>query len=154
MSAGPQTRQATRRGGPARGGFALIEVLVSLTLLAVGIVGVLTAVLSALDLQQDTDLRYRAALILQDKLEEVSFAPYGGEVARGVSADGRFSWTIIGTPWQGMPTGDDRGREAADEEEIGIYEVRVEVSWETTRGTRRLSATQLASVVPQPEDLP
>ena len=151
MSAGPH---GARRGGPAPGGFALIEVLVSLTLLAVGIVGVLTAVLSALDLQQDTTMRYRAGLILQDKLAEVSLATYGGEIARGVSADGRFSWTIIGTPWQGRPSEDGRDGDRTDEDGIDLYEVRVEVSWETNRGIRRLSATQLASVVPRLEVAP
>ena len=148
-------QQATRRGAAA-GGFALIEVLVSLTLLAVGIVGVLSAVLAALDLQQDAAMRYRAGLILQDKLSETLLVPYGGETARGVSADGLFSWTIIGAPWQGLTQAAERTRPEADgaEDADRLYEIRVEVSWETGAGIRRLNATQLVSMSPGVEVVP
>lgn len=150
IAAAPRPRRPHPRG------FALIEVLVSLTLLAVGIVGVLTAVLSALDLQKDTAMRYRAGLILQDKLAEIQLVPYHGEAIRGLSADGQFAWTVLAAPWQGMPESAERNRRDRDSDEaaIDLYEVHVEVSWSAGAATRRLSATELVCVSPREEAEP
>jgi len=139
----------TPRRQPAAG-FALLEVLVSLTLLAVGLVAVLTGVLTALDVQKDTALRYRAGLLLQDKLAETLLVPYGGEAVRGVSADGCFDWTVIGAPW------DDGIRDPADgnDGQVRIYEIVVDVSWQTDDGTRHLSATQLVGAALETEGAP
>lgn len=148
-------RQPGARRQHSRRGFALLEVLVSLTLLAVGIVGVLTAVIAALQLQEDAKLRYRAGLILNDRLGETALGAYRGETVRGVSADGLFEWTIAGTPWQGLPREEARqpgeeGTEIADR----LCEVRVEVSWRTPRGPRHVQASQLVSLPPGEEVAP
>ena len=150
---------------PTGNGFVLIEVLVSLTVFAVGIMAVLTAVLSALDLQKDATLRYRAGLILQEKLAQTVFEPYGG-IVQGVSADGVFSWKVVGEPWNGSPqaggrqtvkrgrTGKSRNRETREAPEPGdisgrLFQVAVDVSWRTGDGTRRITATQLVHTDPR-----
>ncbi len=144
-------------------GFVLIEVLVSMTLFSVGIMAVLTAVLSALDLQKDSSLRYRAGLILQEKLAETVLVPYSGQPVRGISADGVFSWTVAGEPWTGAPqvgkkkekTGrkpkTDKRRVKREEPETGdtssrLFQVAVDVSWQTSKGIRSINATQLVHV--------
>jgi prepilin-type N-terminal cleavage/methylation domain-containing protein len=131
-----------------RTGFALIEVLVALTLLAVGTVGVLSAVLSALDVQRDAALRHRAGLLLQDKLAEVRVAPYAGRTTGGVTDDGLLRWTVVGAPWEGSPEMPHQGRRrrGAPIEVLPVYEVRVEVAWQGARGEGRVAATGLAGV--------
>ncbi len=143
-------------GTPSTQGFVLIEVLVSMAIFAIGIMAVLTAVLSALNLQKDSALRYRASLILHDKLMETSLISYNGEPMRGLSADGVFSWTVAGERWAAAPERDDqkksssKGRQKNQENETPdlaslVYQVAVDVSWETRRGTRHLNATQLVN---------
>ena len=134
-------------------GFALIEVLVSLAILSTGLVAVLTAVLSALDLQKDSAKRYRAGLILQEKLGEVTTVPYRGRYMRGVSPDSLFSWSVNGAPWAGAPKlPPTKGRTAAVDTLVNqVFEVEVDVSWWTTKGIRNIRATQLVRVSPDVE---
>ena len=122
-------------------GFALLEVLVALTLLAVGLVAVLTSALAALDLQKDSAMRTRAGFILRDKLAETQLAPYGGETVRGVSTDGRFEWSIVGVPWSGDARNDADGRGG-----VAVYEVVVDVAWMEDGSPRSVAATQLVTV--------
>ena len=131
-----------------RSGFALIEVLVALTLLAVGTVGVLSAVLSALDVQRDAALRHRAVLLLQDKVAEVRVAPYGGGTTGGVTDDGLLRWTVVGAPWEAAPEAPRQGRRrrGAPVEVLPVYEVRVDVTWPGARGEGRVWATALAGM--------
>lgn len=135
-------------------GFVLLEVLVSLTVLAVGIMAVLTGVLSTLQLQKDAAMRFRAGLIMQDKLAEAFFAPYDGQTRAGTSVDGLFIWTIAGEPWADMPqvikedSKPEDGQTDADTADE-IFQIAIDVSWQTTRGTRRLTATQLVRVAPE-----
>lgn len=134
-----------------RNGFALLEVLVAMTVLAVGVMAVLTAILSVLDLQKDSAQRFRAGLVLQDKLGAMAFAPYNGEPMRGISADGLFTWTISGTPWTGAPHLE--GMEKPDDENklANLFQVSVVVSWLTTKGTRSIDASQLVQILPAVE---
>ncbi|MBU8869871.1 MAG: prepilin-type N-terminal cleavage/methylation domain-containing protein [Gemmatimonadales bacterium] len=137
-------------------GFALIEVMVSLAILAIGLVAVLTAVLSALNLQKDSANRFRAGLILQEKLSEITMVQYNGRTMHGVSPDSLFSWSVRGAPWAGAPPElpDAKGRTAAADTLVNpVFEVEVDVSWWTTRGTRTLSATQLVRVFSDMETL-
>ena len=144
-----------RRRDASASGFVLIEALVSVTVFAVGIMAVLTAVLSALDLQKDSALRYRAGLILQDKLAETLLVPYSGEPLRGISADGLFSWTVTGEPWTGAPQiGDQEQEEATARPSCQLFAVIVDVSWQTTRGPRSIAADQLVRVCTQAEVAP
>ena len=137
-------------------GFALIEVLVSLTILSVGLVAVLTAVLSALDLQKDSARRYRAGLILQEKLGELTAVPYRGRHLQGTSSDGLFDWTINGGPWKGAPKPPQENRRTTEVDTLinRIFEVEVDVSWWTSKGPRRISATQLVRLSPDVEGHP
>ncbi|MCK9995634.1 MAG: hypothetical protein KAH56_05050 [Candidatus Krumholzibacteria bacterium] len=132
---------------------------------SIGIMAVLTSVLSALDLQKDSTLRYRAGLILQEKLAESVLVPYNGEPMRGISADGVFSWTVAGEPWTGAPrvekkktktnktkTSKTRGKEKepkTDDALIELFQMAVNVSWQTNKGTRSINATQLVHLFPQ-----
>jgi prepilin-type N-terminal cleavage/methylation domain-containing protein len=127
------------------GGFALVEVLVALALLAVGTVGVLSAVLAARAAPRDAALRHRAALLLQDKYGEILTAPYAGESIHGVSDDGLMRWTVIGVPWEGAPERpvEGRRRRGAPVEVLPIYEVRVDVSWRSHRGEGRVETRGL-----------
>ncbi|RKX33860.1 MAG: hypothetical protein DRP71_09045 [Verrucomicrobia bacterium] len=138
----------------SRSGFVLIEVLVSMVVFSVGIMAVLTSVLSALDLQKDSTLRYRAGLILQEKLAESILVPYNGQPMRGISADGVFSWTVAGEPWTGAPQVEKKktkvsrktkgGKKAKSEDASSeLFQMAVEVSWQTNKGTRSINATQL-----------
>lgn len=133
------------------GGFALLEVLVSLTVLAVGVMVVLTAILSVLDLQKDSAQRFRASLVLQDKLGAVAFTPYNGEPMRGLSTDGLYSWTVSGSPWTGAPHLEDKKKPDGESNTANLFQVTVNVSWLTTRGTRSASASQLVQVLPNME---
>jgi prepilin-type N-terminal cleavage/methylation domain-containing protein len=150
----PLTTACPRAPRPTRAkahGFVLIEVLVSLTILAVGIMAVLTGVLSTLRLQKDTAMRFRAGLIMQDKLAEAFFVSYDGQRWTGTSADGLFNWTIAGEPWADMPqivTEDSKPGATRPDGDTAceIFLVAIDVSWQTTRGTRRLTATQLVQV--------
>lgn len=175
-TASTQTRNKSSRRSD---GFVLIEVLVSMTVFAIGIMAVLTAVLSTLDLQKDSTLRFRAGLILQEKLAETVMVPYGGQPARGISPDGIFSWTVSGTPWTDAPnvpklitsnieshqTGQNRnstgkisrrGKEksGADSLEDRVILVVVDVSWKTSEGSRSIQATQLVHAAPQARGMP
>ena len=137
-----------KQGNPSRSGFVLIEVLVSMVVFSVGIMAVLTSVLSALDLQKDSTLRYRAGLILQEKLAESILVPYNGQPMRGISADGVFNWTVAGEPWTGAPQVEKkktRGGKKAKKDDTAseLFQMAVEVSWQTNRGTRSITATQL-----------
>ena len=140
----------------SRGGFALIEVLVSLAILATGLVAVLTAVISALDLQKDSAKRVRAGLVLQEKLGLVTATPYDRRSLRGVTPDSVFTWTITGAPWRGAPREQQNdGRGAAIEPLANqVLEVEVDVSWWTRRGVRSVRATQLVRTSPGQEALP
>ena len=148
-----------RRGrtpGTHGAGFVLLEVLVSMTLMSVGIMAVLTAVLSGLNLQKDAALRHRAGLILQDKLAETSFTIYDGKPIQGITSDGVFSWTVSGVPWPGAPrllapsrTGSQTGDgnpETSDGITRQVIEVTVDVSWDSGRGFRHVAASQLVHV--------
>jgi len=149
-----------KQGKPSPGGFVLIEVLVSMVVFSVGIMAVLTSVLSALDLQKDSTLRYRAGLILQEKLAESVLVPYNGQPMRGISSDGVFSWTVSGEPWTGAPQVEKKktqvikktkvtrktkgGKKAkTDDTASEIFQMAVEVIWQTNKGTRSINATQL-----------
>jgi len=127
-----------------------------MTVLSVGIMAVLTGVLSALNLQKDAALRYRAGLILQETLAETALTEYDGQPRQGLSSDGVFSWSVGGEPWVGAPRIAPPRREAkteADKEHVearalvsNVLQVRVDVSWETSKGSRRVTATQLVHV--------
>ncbi len=135
-------------------GFVLIEVLVSMAVFSIGIMAVLTSVLSALNLQKDSTFRYRAGLILQEKLVESVLIPYNGQPMRGISADGVFNWTVAGEPWTGAPQVEKKktkdGKKAkTDDASSELIQMAVEVSWSTNRGTRSIHATQLVHLSPQ-----
>ena len=137
-----------KQGQPSQSGFVLVEVLVSMVVFSVGIMAVLTSVLSALDLQKDSTLRYRAGLILQEKLAEPVLVPYNGQPIRGISADGVFNWAVAGEPWTGAPQVEKKkpkdGKKTKTEDTSSeLFQMAVEVSWQTNRGTRSISATQL-----------
>ncbi len=152
-----------KQGQPSGSGFVLIEVLVSMAVFSVGIMAVLTSVLSALDLQKDSTLRYRAGLILQEKLAESVLVPYNGQPMRGISADGVFSWTVAGEPWEGAPqvekkktktsTKREKGKKerepSTDKTSSSLFQIAVDVSWQTNRGTRSINATQLVHLPSQ-----
>ncbi len=148
ITAAPLRRSLHRHPGQ---GFVLLEVLVSLTVFAVGIMAVLTAVLSALNLQKDASLRLRAGLVLQDKLAETFLIPYDGSPASGLSADGLFRWTVAGETWAGAPQITD---DAAENPTSELVQVAVAVNWESTRGTRSLTATQLVRILAAPQETP
>ncbi|MFO7608617.1 MAG: prepilin-type N-terminal cleavage/methylation domain-containing protein [Candidatus Krumholzibacteriia bacterium] len=138
-----------RRRAPAVGGFALVEVLVALTLFAVGLVTILAGLLGALDLQKDSALRWRAALLLEEKLAESFLFPARGADGRGTSPDGVFAWTVTAKPWPAPPAA--AGPSGGPSEQVSpappaapvLREVTVEVSWRTPRGVRRVAASQL-----------
>ncbi len=153
-----------KQGTTGSGGFVLLEVLVSVVVFSVGIMAVLTAVLSVLELQKDSALRYRAGLILQEKLAETVMVPYDGQPARGLSPDGVFSWTVAGESWTEAPQTpikvspqSNRGRNNKREmKDTGTYnlsdrvlQVVVDVSWQTSAGSRSINATQLVHFSPQ-----
>ena len=137
-----------KQGKRPPGGFVLVEVLVSMVVFSVGIMAVLTSVLSALDLQKDSTLRYRAGLILQEKLAEPVLVPYNGQPIRGISADGVFNWAVAGEPWTGAPQVEKKkpkdGKKTKTEDTSSeLFQMAVEVSWQTNKGTRSINATQL-----------
>ncbi len=139
---------------PRRAGFALVEVLVALTLFAVGLVSVLGGILSALDLQKDSALRWRAGLLLEEKLADAFLQQATTGSAQGVSADGVFHWTTTLQAWDGAsPARDDKARKGEDTRKsdvkvttLDLREVAVEVRWETRKGLRRLHASQVVNV--------
>ena len=147
-----------------------------MTVFAVGIMAVLVAILAALDLQKDSALRYRAGLILEEKLAETVLVPYDGQPRQGVSADGMFSWTVAGEPWNGAPqmnvpkpkstknksTRKPRGtrntKDVKEDDEAKVtsrlLRVAVDVSWRIGDGTRSISAVQLVHFSPQAKGTP
>ena len=154
-----------KQGPASKEGFVLIEVLVSMTVFSVGIMAVLTAVLSVLDLQKDSALRYRAGLILQEKLAETVMVPYDGQPVRGISPDGVFSWTVAGEVWNEAPrttikktkkTKNSRKKTETGTDSLSdrIIQVVVEVSWQTSEGSRSIHATQLVHTAPQARGMP
>lgn len=160
-----------KRGRVPSAGFVLVEVLVSMTVFAVGIMAVLTAVLSVLELQKDAALRYRAGLILQEKLAETTMISYDGQPVRGLSPDGIFTWTIAGEPWAAAPQAltkkeknnprSRNGKTTGESKESGtgnlsdrIIQVVVDVSWQTSEGSRSINATQLVHQAPQARGTP
>lgn len=180
-----QTAFTSKRktGSRRAGGFALVEVLVSVTIFAVGIMAVLTAVLSVLELQKDATLRFRAGLVLQEKLAESIHQSYDGQPIRGLSPDGVFQWMVTGSRWVDAPkappktslntssskpsgTGSTRGKARlsrgqkqkqdsdADSLEDQIILVVVDVSWQTSKGSRSIQATQLVHAAPQARGMP
>ena len=132
---------------PAQG-FILIEVLVSLAVFSIGIMAVLTGVLSTLNLQKDSALRYRAGLLLQDKMLQLNELPYSGGTSRGTSSDGVFSWSISGEPWSAAPpsTKKSRNRWEPKPQPDQMSKVSVQVSWQSARGARQVRATQLVRI--------
>lgn len=129
-------------------GFILIEVLVSLAVFSIGIMAVLTGVLSTLNLQKDSALRYRAGLLLQDKMLQLNELSYTGGVSQGLSPDGVFSWSISGEPWTGAPRPKkkSRNRRTFAPEPEQLSQVLVQVSWQSPRGPRQVTATQLVRI--------
>lgn len=143
-----------KKRNPAKG-FILIEVLVSLAVFSIGIMSVLTGVLATLDLQKDSALRYRAGLILQDKLLQLNESPYGGGTSQGMSPDGVFNWSISGEPWAAAPAPSKKKRNRRDFEPAPdpISQVSVQVSWQSPRGMRQVKATQLVRISHLEEDM-
>jgi len=133
----------SRRGGQS--GFALVEVLVALTLLAVGLVTVLSASLAALNLQKDTTLRWRAGLLLDEKLADTYLQSTTAETAQGVSADGVFHWLLTSRPWGEPAESETESKDsgAAVIQNLVLREITIEVRWETARGVRSISASQV-----------
>ena len=168
------SRRSAKSGAGAGAGFVLIEVLVSLTVFSVGIMAVLVAVLAALDLQKDSALRYRAGLVLEEKLAETVLVPYDGKPMQGISADGLFSWSVTGETWTGapqliagsskntkQPKRTDNRKKVKDEQKDDavdvssrLLRVAVDVSWRTGDETRSISAVQLVHVSPQARGTP
>ena len=136
-----------KKSNPAKG-FILIEVLVSLAVFSIGIMAVLTGVLATLDLQKDSALRYRAGLILQDKLLQLSELPYGGGSSQGMSPDGVFNWSISGEPWSAaiVSAKKNRNRREFAPAPDQISQVLVQVNWQSPRGMRQVTATQLVRI--------
>jgi Tfp pilus assembly protein PilV len=122
-----------------------MEVLVSLTIFSVGLMAVLTAVLSTLNLQKDTALRYRAGLVLQEKLLEVASEPFDGAARYGQTEDGVFTWSVNGILW-GEERRDPRRPRRRNDTRLApgqMFEVSVNVTWETLKGDRTIEAVQL-----------
>jgi type II secretory pathway pseudopilin PulG len=128
-----------------------MEVLVSLTVFSVGIMAVLTAVLSSLNLQKETALRYRAGLVLQQKLIEVASEQFTGAASYGQTADGVFNWSVTGNLWGEEERRDPRRPRRRNPDRLPpgqMFEVSVNVSWQTKKGERKVAATQLVRAAP------
>ena len=135
---------------PSRGarthahGFVLLEVLVALALLAVGIVAVLSAALSTLDLQSDCALRRRAGLVLDARLAEIADGHFDGVDAQGIATDPRFRWSVRSEPWR---PDDQRPHTVGVGDDAlpppGMCRVVVVVDWTTSSGVRSIRATQI-----------
>ena len=124
-----------RRQARGQAGFVLIEVLVALAVLSVGVVTVLGALVSTLELQHETGLRYRAGEVLQDVLAEAARPGAAREGASGTATDTRFRWRLR---WQAC---DEMGAPESGAASR-LHRVVVEVEWSTTRGARHLQASQ------------
>ncbi len=129
------------------GGFILLEVLVAMALLGIGIVAVQTSVRSSLMLEKESETRYRAGLLLQQKLTEITAGGTlgnSGSELFGSTADSVYQWEVTSESWQSVVL-DSRQRDRDDSSPPApeLSRVTVIVSWQARDRTRKIQASEL-----------
>ena len=114
-----------------RRGFTLLEVIVSLVLLATGLVMVMEAFTVGLRTSAAADRRSVAALLLQDKMEELKKEP----LLTSGSDEGDFGEDFEEYMWR---------VDISETDVPGLVHVAVTVSWMEPRGEDDLSIATLA----------
>lgn len=126
------------RRGPTRRGFTLLEVIVSMAVLAIGLVAVLEAYGAASRVSLQDEFLTTATFLAAGKMEEVLKEPY---ITTG-SDEGDFGEEFPDFTWTADIT---------DSEMEGLAVVTVTVEWEGPRGHDHLPLTS-AVVSRQPEE--
>jgi prepilin-type N-terminal cleavage/methylation domain-containing protein len=80
-------------------GFSLLEVVISLAILVIGIVGVIRAIPIALRLSKRSEVYSKVAILAQEKMEEVKLAGYDKisqepPLIEREGKEGNFNWEI------------------------------------------------------------
>jgi type II secretion system protein I len=114
-----------------RRGFTLLEVIVSLVVLTTGLVMVMEAFTVGLRASAAADRRTMAALLLQDKMEELKKEP----LLTAGSDEGDFGEDFADYNWR---------VDISETETPGLVHVEVTVMWEGRRGEDELGLITLA----------
>ena len=132
-------------------GFTLIEVMLTVTILAVGIIGVIRAYAAMVNTLEAADSSIGAVCLLKDRifeiekraLEEVNLSSGGGS-GEFKGGYGAFKWNAeVTTVDSSLETEEESVEEAEEETEEGpimyLHEVKITVSDEEIDPVRRLS---------------
>lgn len=123
----------------ARGGFTLLEVIVSLAVLSIGLVAVLEAYSAASRVSLQDEFLTTATFLASGKMEEVLKEPYitsGSDEGDFGEEFADFTWTV----------------EATDSEIEGLVLVTVTVEWEGPTGQDYLELISAAVSRQPPEE--
>ncbi len=126
-------------GLPARRGFTLLEVIVSLAVLSIGLVAVLEAYGAAARVSLQDEFITTATFLAAGKMEEVLKEPY----IAAASDEGDFGEEFPDFTWT---------VDAADSEIEGLLTVTVRVEWEGPTGEDYLELTSAAISRQPPEN--
>ncbi len=123
-------------------GFTLLEVMIALGLLAVGVLGVAGAQITALKYSRDSSLRAQAMFVAEQQLETIHGMSPINVIALKADSDYPDAYDPIDpTPGDGDPTTFERRLDISeDAPEVGVMTITVEVDWTNSLGlTQTLS---------------
>lgn len=134
----PRPARAPRRSPD---GFALVEVLLALSLLSAGIVVVLGALHNSTRIAHDLDGQARAQMLAEELLAGWRLEPPKPGRSSGRSPDGEIAWELEVRRWNPEGSG-----APAFRFDGGLRLARLTLHWEESRRVRRLQREELVYV--------
>ena len=131
-----------RRTESMRGGFTLIEVMIAMSLLAVAVLGIVGAQLTAIKFTRDSHLRAQAMFLAEQRIEDLQAMSAPNVVAlAGTTNDPNNP--IDPTPGDGDSTRFNRSWNITlDDPEVDVITITINVAWTNSLGNVRTVSLQ------------
>lgn len=131
-------------------GYTLIEIIVAFAILALGLTLLLGTLSGATRQVRAAGDAGRAALHAQSLLDEFGNLPQPQE-REGELEQGRYRWRLDVEPWRDPSPG--LAASPVDPNGARLLHLRLQVDWGEGAPVRRVEATSLRLVVPQPDGI-
>jgi prepilin-type N-terminal cleavage/methylation domain-containing protein len=122
-------------------GFTLLEVMIAVSIMAVGIVGALELFGGSLKLAGDAGKQSRAAVLARALVDEELWRDVLEDGQRS-GTEGLFTWSVVTHPVDRELVGENEmGQEFREigNGELGLWLIQVDVSWEGIGGGKSLA---------------